>query len=212
LGVQSSAYGGSSKAFGDFSSAYGVATLASGGSSNAYGFGSTATSTGSNAYGTQSHAVGNASAAFGSNASAIATNSVALGAGSIANQANTVLVGAAGSERRITNVAPGINPTDAVNMSQFSGLTNDLNALRSDIVNVASSAYRGIAGVAALTAGITPATGKTSIDAGVGAYKGYAAGAITASHTTENGRFNFNGGIEITSGAPVYRAGIGFSF
>jgi autotransporter adhesin len=137
---------------------------------------------------------------------------VALGSGSVANQANTVSVGASGSERRITNVAPGVDPTDAVNVSQFSGLANDLNALRSDIGNVASSAYRGIAGVAALTAGVAAAPGKTSVNLGVGAYRGYAAGAVTASHTTENGRFNFNGGIGITSGEPVYRAGIGFSF
>lgn len=114
-------------------------------------------------------------------------------------------VGAAGSERRITNVAPGIDPTDAVNVSQLSSLNHDIG-------NVASSAYRGIAGVAALTAGITAAPGKTSINLGVGAYKGYAAGAMSASHTTENGRFNFNGGIGITSHEPVYRAGIGFSF
>ena len=77
---------------------------------------------------------------------------------------------------------------------------------------MARSAYRGIASVAALTAGVPAAPGKTSINVGVGAYRGYAAGAMTASHTTENGRFNFNGGIGITSGEPVYRAGIGFSF
>ena len=47
----------------------------------------------------------------------------------------------------------GVDPTDAVNMSQFSGLANDVSALRSDISNVASSAYRSIAGVAALTSG-----------------------------------------------------------
>ena len=107
---------------------------------------------------------------------------------------------------------PEVHTTDAVNMSQFSGLANDVRALHSDIGNVASSAYRGIAGVAALTSG-TPATpGKTSINLGVGAYKGYAAGGITASHTTENGRFNLNGDVGITSGEPVYRAGVGFSF
>jgi autotransporter adhesin len=144
---------------------------------------------------------------------------VALGAGAVADQANTLSVGSLGSERRIANLAPGVNSTDAINVSQFNGLANDLSALRSDIGalrsdigNVASSAYRGIAGVAALTAGTPAVPGKTSINLGVGAYKGYAAGALTASHTTENGRFNFNGGIGITSREPVYRAGIGFSF
>ena len=45
---------------------------------------------------------------------------VALGQGSIANLPNTVSVGAPGAERRITNVAAGVNPTDAVNVSQLS--------------------------------------------------------------------------------------------
>jgi autotransporter adhesin len=166
----------------------------------------------SSAYGTGSEASGDASIAVGLFATASAPNSVALGSGSVANQANTVSVGAPGSERRIANVAPGVNPTDAVNVSQLSGMNSDISALRTDIGNVASSAYRGIAGVAALTAGVPAAPGKTSINLGVGAYKGYAAGAITGSHTTENGRFNFNGGIGITSGEPVYRAGVGFSF
>jgi autotransporter adhesin len=172
-----------------------LAATASGTGSSAYGAGSTATGADSSAYGTFSMASGDASVAFGNNANASAPNSVALGAGSVANQANTVSVGASGSERRITNVAPGVNPTDAVNVSQFSGLSNDVSALHRDIGNVASSAYRGIAGVAALTAGVPAAPGKTFINFGVGAYRGYAAGAITASHTTENGRFNFNGGV-----------------
>jgi hypothetical protein len=37
--------------------------------------------------------------------------------------ANTVSVGAPGGERRITNVAAGISPTDAVNVSQLNSLS-----------------------------------------------------------------------------------------
>ena len=44
---------------------------------------------------------------------------MALGQGSIANLPNTVSVGAPGAERRITNVAAGVNPTDAVNVGQL---------------------------------------------------------------------------------------------
>jgi autotransporter adhesin len=45
--------------------------------------------------------------------------SVALGQGSIANLPNTVSVGAPGAERRIANVAAGVNTTDAVNVGQL---------------------------------------------------------------------------------------------
>ncbi|HEX2352549.1 MAG TPA: hypothetical protein VHJ16_07200, partial [Xanthobacteraceae bacterium] len=44
---------------------------------------------------------------------AAATNSVAVGQGSVASAPNTVSVGAPGGERRITNVAPGVAPSDA---------------------------------------------------------------------------------------------------
>jgi autotransporter adhesin len=217
-GIGSSAYGNASTASGVASSAYGLSSNATAGGSSAFGETTLASQSGSSAFGAFSRATGLRSVTLGSSANASALDSVALGSGSVADQANTVSVGAPGSERRITNIAPGVNPTDAVNVSQLSGLQdlsglhNDISALHDDIGNVASSAYRGIAGVAALTAGISAVPGKTTINAGVGAYKGYAAGAITASHTTENGRFNFNGGIGITSGAPVYRAGVGFSF
>ncbi|BDC41983.1 hypothetical protein PTKU15_52800 [Paraburkholderia terrae] len=55
-----------------------------------------------------------------------ASGSVALGANSVADRANTVSVGSAGSRRQIVNVAAGIQPTDAVNVSQLSGVTQAL--------------------------------------------------------------------------------------
>ena len=56
-------------------------------------------------------------------------NSVALGQYSVANQANTVSVGNSNLKRRITNVADGINPYDAVNMRQFNQLGYQVNKL-----------------------------------------------------------------------------------
>ncbi|MFC5742110.1 YadA family autotransporter adhesin, partial [Dyella tabacisoli] len=55
----------------------------------------------------------------GAEVTADADNAVALGAGSVADKANTVSVGAIGKERRITNVADGVDDTDAANMSQL---------------------------------------------------------------------------------------------
>jgi hypothetical protein len=59
--------------------------------------------------------------ALGSNAKASGNSSVAVGYNSQATTANEFSIGAPGAERTITNVAPGVNPTDAVNMSQLTG-------------------------------------------------------------------------------------------
>ncbi|MFC6972533.1 adhesin, partial [Paraburkholderia dipogonis] len=90
---------------------------------------------------TDSSATGTDAVAIGGNASATTANSVALGSNSTANSATLttagftpvggtaisaataaggeVSVGAAGKERRVTNVAAGLNATDAVNVSQL---------------------------------------------------------------------------------------------
>jgi len=73
-----------------------------------------------------SSAVGVDSVAAGPNARATADNSVALGSNSVADRANTVSVGSSTSQRQIVNVAAGVQPTDAVNVSQLSGVTKAL--------------------------------------------------------------------------------------
>jgi len=79
------------------------------------------------AIGTQAQATGEQSVAIGAHANASGNNSVAIGSGSTdGGQSNVVSVGAPGNERRITNVAPGINGTDAVNVNQLAGAYNDL--------------------------------------------------------------------------------------
>ncbi|WP_107310139.1 beta strand repeat-containing protein, partial [Burkholderia metallica] len=55
-----------------------------------------------------------------------ANGAVALGAGSKATRANTVSVGSAGSERQIVNVAAGTQGSDAVNVTQLSGVATAL--------------------------------------------------------------------------------------
>ncbi|EBK8342616.1 autotransporter adhesin SadA [Salmonella enterica] len=61
----------------------------------------------------------NAHVAIGSGSIAAAENSVALGTNSVADEANTVSVGSSTQQRRITNVAAGVNNTDAVNVAQL---------------------------------------------------------------------------------------------
>lgn len=93
--------------------------------------GGTASGANSVAVGLNSEASGDSSTALGSNSQATADNSVALGAGSVADAPNTVSVGSAGNERRITNVADGVLPTDTATFGQLTALSN-ANNLRFD--------------------------------------------------------------------------------
>ncbi|MCM2737174.1 YadA-like family protein, partial [Escherichia coli] len=72
-----------------------------------------------NTDGVDANAQGKDSVAIGSGSIAAADNSVALGTGSVANEENSISVGSSTNQRRITNVAAGVNATDAVNVSQL---------------------------------------------------------------------------------------------
>lgn len=105
----------------DDGTAIGAGTLVSANGSTALGARATVASgaTNSVAIGAAATASGTSSSAFGADARATGNNSVAIGQGSLADQDNIVSVGRAGAERRITNVAAGVDDTDAVNMSQL---------------------------------------------------------------------------------------------
>ncbi len=72
-----------------------------------------------NTDGVDANAQGADSVAIGSGSIAASENSVALGTNSVADEANTVSVGSSTQQRRITNVAAGVNNTDAVNVAQL---------------------------------------------------------------------------------------------
>ena len=145
--------------------------------------------------------------AVGFNAQATASNSVALGANSVADQPNTVSVGSVGHERRITNVAPGVAPTDAANMSQ-------LNAVSNQIGDVARIAYSGTALSLAMSGAYqrTPAAGKSVLGAGVGVYKGYSAIALTYKRTSKDGNITWGAGLSTTGRDTGVNFGIGWEF
>ncbi|WP_345815074.1 YadA-like family protein [Paraburkholderia sp. PREW-6R] len=140
-----------------------------------------------NSGGNAARAVGNGSVAIGGGAIASAPNSVAIGENSVADVTNTVSVGSAGSERRITNVAPGQAATDAVNMQQFQGGMSD----------IARSAYTGTASAIALT--MVPevdANKNLAIGVGTAGYKGYQAVAVGVSaRVTQNLKVKLGAGI-----------------
>ena len=118
-GTNSIATGTDAVASGENSIATGTGANASGVNAQASGVNAQASGINSIATGTNSVASAENSVAIGSGAKATHENSVALGAGSETTAANTVSVGKVGEERRITNVAAGIDNTDAANVGQL---------------------------------------------------------------------------------------------
>ncbi len=171
-----------------------------------------ASATGSNsiAAGGGATASGANSTAMGDKAAATGNNSVALGANSIADQDNTVSVGSAGNERRMTNVADGVNATDAVNMGQ---LQSGMNSLQSGMTSLARNAYGGVAAATALTMIPDVDQGKTiAVGVGTANFKGYQAAALGASaRITQNLKVKLGAGYAAGSGT-TYGGGMAYQW
>ncbi|MGY6152506.1 YadA family autotransporter adhesin [Paraburkholderia graminis] len=134
----------------------------SGGQSSSLGNSAdTSASTFAVAVGHSSVVTGSSGTALGAGASAATANSVALGSNSVANSATLatagftplggtaisagtaaggeVSVGSAGAERRITNVAAGLNATDAVNLSQLMSEDAKVNTINNNVNNLSNT-------------------------------------------------------------------------
>ena len=111
---------------GENSSALGQSNNITGNSSSALGQNNTVLGNNSSAIGNNNNVGGNNNFAFGNDITFKngATNSVGLGNGSTVTESNVVSVGSKGQERRITNVAEGINDTDGVNVKQLKDSIN----------------------------------------------------------------------------------------
>ncbi|MEO6918781.1 MAG: YadA-like family protein, partial [Collimonas sp.] len=172
---------------------------------------------------------GSASVGIGENAQATAHNAVAIGANSVADQANSVSVGSAGNERAIVNVADGVNLHDAANVGQMNNAINNSAAqtlqsandytdqrfgqISNAINDVDRHAQQGIAAAAALN-NVTPyIPGKTSLNAGIAAYRGSTALGVTVSRWNQRGNMNLNAGVSSAgNGSTIVRAGVGIVF
>jgi autotransporter adhesin len=195
------------QASGTRAAALGANASANGEAALAFGANASATGDTASAIGAQAVAKGNGASAFGWNSAASADGAVALGAGSVADRANAVSVGSAGAERQITNVAPGTRGTDAVNLDQLNASFNQANQALNDLDR---STRKGIASASALQI-VTPyLPGRTTLNAGVAAYRGQAALAIGVSRWSEKGTFNVNAGVASSGGnSTIVRAGVG---
>jgi autotransporter adhesin len=138
LGVRTSVYSDHGLAVGWRTSVNADATdsLAIGSSTQVYSAAAGAIGKDNVVGGAGAYVIGNSNVAsgagsfvLGSNVTARGQNSIVLGANSDGSLDNVVSVGNVGTERRIVHVAPGLNPTDAVNMNQFNALGERANGL-----------------------------------------------------------------------------------
>ncbi|RZL64124.1 MAG: hypothetical protein EOP81_10180 [Variovorax sp.] len=148
-------------------------------------------------------------------------NSVTVGGTSITNTGVSIAGGPSmttsgvdAGGKPVTNVAPGVNGTDAVNMNQLNagiGAANqNVNQLRNDVVLNRREANAGTAGAMAM-AGMPQAylPGKSMLAAGVAAYEGQTAIAIGVSKLSDNGKWvmkftgsaNSRGNVGVAAGA-----------
>ncbi|MGE7137654.1 beta strand repeat-containing protein [Luteibacter sp. NPDC031894] len=167
---------------------------------------STASAGGNNstAAGAGSSASGNNSTAIGAGSNASGDNSVAIGAGSVATGSNTVSVGSVGHERTVTNVAAGVNPTDAVNVGQldqaiesaknwskdyvdqrFQSVDRDLNR----VGNRANAGVASAMAMASLPQAYQP--NQNSAAVALGSFHGETGIAVGMSTITESGHYVF---------------------
>ncbi|WP_082758046.1 YadA-like family protein [Burkholderia sp. MSMB1498] len=170
------------------------------------------------AHGRRAQAGGARSVAIGVGAIASGQNTVALGADSVADRDDTVSVGQRGRERQIVHVAPGTEPTDAVNVTQLRAAMSDTTAytnrrigdLQQSITDTARDAYSGVAAATALTMIPDVDRDKTlSIGVGGAVYKGHRAVALGGTaRISEN--LKVRAGVAMSAGGNT--VGVGMSW
>ncbi|PIF78378.1 trimeric autotransporter adhesin [Variovorax sp. 54] len=135
---------------------------------------------------------------------------------------NSVTMGNGASTGPVTmqNVAPGVAPTDAVNVQQLnqSGAANmaytdaRANALGGEIRNVAKNAYAGVAAAMAVQMPGTSVPGKTVMRVGYGTFKGESAVGISFRRTAENNGWSMTGGVGMSRAGAAATVGAEWVF
>ena len=202
---------GSAGAFRSDNTAGAAASSATGANASSGGFGASAS--------------GARSLALGNSASSSGINSVSLGAGSTdGGAANVVSVGSVGNERRLTNVGPGLNGTDAVNLAQlqaqsatFATTTNSLqsqiNGLDFDLSRAKRQANAGTAGAMAVAALPQPfSEGAGMVSGAMGYWQGQVAFAVGVSKIVSDKAIVKAGAAVSGRGTGGFNAGVGFQF
>ncbi|WP_443083342.1 YadA-like family protein [Variovorax sp. IB41] len=108
---------------------------------------------------------------------------------------------------RIGNVAPGVLPTDAVNVRQ-------LDQVQRQVGDVARIAYSGSAMAFAMSGTYLPPlyAGEKTVGIGFGSYRGYSAVALTFKTLSDDGRMSWGAGLSTTGKEWGVNAGIGWKW
>ncbi|WP_186212200.1 YadA family autotransporter adhesin [Burkholderia gladioli] len=201
------AYGAYARAREHHATAVGFRALAARDGAVAIGYQAGALGAQATALGDGARADGDHSVALGASALATGRGAVALGAGSIADRDATVSIGSPGRERRLVNLAPGVAPGDAVNLSQLATLGRSLE-------DVARRAYTGVAMSMAMSGLYLPSLnpGEVAAGVGVGGFSGYRAIALNLKGLAGNGRLGWGAGVSTTGRLTGFNFGAGWKW
>ncbi|MDD1788189.1 YadA family autotransporter adhesin [Burkholderia gladioli] len=201
------AYGAYARAREHHATALGFRALAARDGAVAIGYQASALGGQATALGDGARADGDRSVALGASALATGRGAVALGAGSIADRDATVSIGSPGRERRLVNLAPGVAPGDAVNLSQLATLGRSLE-------DVARRAYTGVAMSMAMSGLYLPSLnpGEVAAGVGVGGFSGYRAIALNLKGLAGNGRLGWGAGVSTTGRLTGFNLGAGWKW
>ena len=124
---------------------------------------------------------------------------------------HVALQGANGEPVRVSNVADGVAPNDAVNMQQFNSAKA---ALQEQMDKNRKMASAGIASALALQAQAPQQhPGDFAFTAGVGTYDGQTAIGLAGNYLFANGKVNLSAGVARASGGKTSgRVGVGIAF
>ena len=126
-------------------------------------------------------------------------------------QGNVRVSDAQGAPTRITNVAPGINNTDAVNYGQLRGAVNNIN---NRINKVDKDLRAGVAGAAAIAFIQRPnEAGKSIVSVGAAGYRGESALAVGYARNADNNKISIKLGVGVNSRNDVtYGGSVGYQW
>jgi len=161
-----------------------------------------------NMSGPAASATGTNSMAFGAGSSATGNGSVALGSGSVASEDNTVSVGSSTNQRRITEVAPGVDSSDAVNVGQMYGALNKTFGKLDSQMNQTGAMSSAMSQMNASASGI-PSDNRIAI--GFGTQGGSTAVAFGYQHSLAKD-LNFTVGGAVSSNTSTAGVGLGFGW
>ena len=126
-------------------------------------------------------------------------------------QGNVRVSNAQGAPTRITNVAPGINNTDAVNYGQLRGAVNNI---KNRINKVDKDLRAGVAGAAAIAFIQRPnEAGKSIVSVGAAGYRGESALAVGYARNADNNKISIKLGVGVNSRNDVtYGGSVGYQW